>query len=85
VEADRCCFRERAREGAEPGERALRGVLAVAGDGSRHAGVDVSGCEGGGGGELPLGGDGPAEPLQREAVEELGADVVAARSPLERP
>jgi sulfur-carrier protein adenylyltransferase/sulfurtransferase len=84
VEADGRRLRERAREGAEPRERALRGVLAVAADRSRHAGVHVSGGEGGGGGELPLGRDGPAEPLQREAVEELCADVVAARSPLER-
>ena len=53
-------------------ENARAGVgLVEAADGGGDVRVGVVRGEPGGGGELPLGGDRPAEPLQRDAVQEL--------------
>src|SRR5687768_7525898 len=84
MEAHRGRARELARKRAQPGEGALRGVLAIAADRSGHLGLGVPGRESGGGRVLTLGRKRTAEPLQREAVEQFRPYVFAMSGTLER-
>ena len=71
MEAHGLGLREDPCQRPEPAERARRLRLVEAADGLGDTRVGVVRREPHGGGELPLGGDRPAEPLQHGAVEQL--------------
>ena len=77
-------LRELPRQGAESGEGTLRRILPIAAHGGGHLCLGIPRREGGGRRELALGGNRPAEPLEREAVEQLRPHVAATGGTLER-
>ena len=84
MESDRCGFRERARERPESGERARGLALVEETDSGCHSSLGVGRPSPGGRREDALRGDLPAEPLQRDAVEEPVRDGSPLRAAFER-
>ena len=78
MEPDCSRFREAAGQGPEAGERLFGLSLVEAADRVCDEGLRVRRGELSGGRELFLSRDRPLEPLQRDPVEQLRTDVVAA-------
>src|SRR5207237_3782117 len=78
MEADALRAREAGRQRAKPGERQRRLCLREQSDGRCHRWLGFGRREPRGRSELALGGDRPAETLQRGTVEELRTNAFAA-------